>query len=607
MRPSYRGHGTALVAQPPPTVLCLLSLLLLSMVVCLTSGLKTTEVTHQCIYDKLQASIINQYSALNAATARRATPLGSIGLPMVRTTSPSKSTKVDRDDDDDNFRGSDWQPIRILVSTDDLYDDAYHCTTVGQSISDRTGDVLQCTEEDILTDAKRNTLISEMVPAAIEMHSSRLSVHPVLQNWASVAMTDETCGNFKVPDSHITEGFTDTDFVFYVGSVPVTGSTIAWATTCLIFDNYQPAVGVINIPSANIYPASNTQYVRVVVHEIAHSLGFSSFFFNDQSMLQTVSLRGKTGVPVLNSSMVVEKTREAYGCSTATVMELEDAGGAGTASSHWKMRNAKDELMCGVVGGCYYTNLTLAAFEDLGFYKADYTKSEVLPWGRNAGCDLLDGPCLTNGTSNFPTMFCDDDSGESYCTSERLSIGACVIRQSTTAFPSYAQYFSDPTIGGPVAYMDYCPYVMPQVNTSCATDDDTDDVLFGSFNIRSYASRCISGEFQVTADGGSTTYHAACMAVRCDTDSQLYAIKAAGSSAYVDCPAGFAIGVASLNSTAFVRGGSISCPSFAEVCQANAMALVDDSDSRGNGVPRGVSVTSGCLSAALLLVTLLWW
>ncbi|KAH9579821.1 Peptidase M8 [Trypanosoma melophagium] len=36
--------------------------------------------------------------------------------------------------------------------------------------------------------------------------------------------------------------------------------------------------------------------------------------------------------------------------------------------SHWKRRNAKDELMAGIVGAGYYTALTMAAFADLGYY-----------------------------------------------------------------------------------------------------------------------------------------------------------------------------------------------------------------------------------------------
>ena len=56
------------------------------------------------------------------------------------------------------------------------------------------------------------------------------------------------------------------------------------------------------------------------------------------------------------------------------------------------------------------TPFTLAALEDSGWYKANYTLSSERTFGSGAGCDFLTEPCIVNGdipaySSGF---FCND-------------------------------------------------------------------------------------------------------------------------------------------------------------------------------------------------------
>lgn len=81
-----------------------------------------------------------------------------------------------------------------------------------------------------------------------------------------------------------------------------------------------------------------------------------------------MSLRGKS-VKIVTTPEVVKTARDYFGCSSLEGLELEDQGGSGTAGSHWDERVAKEDLMCGIIGGFKgITKMTMALFVDSGWY-----------------------------------------------------------------------------------------------------------------------------------------------------------------------------------------------------------------------------------------------
>lgn len=77
------------------------------------------------------------------------------------------------------------------------------------------------------------------------------------------------------------------------------------------------------------------------------------------------------------------KAREHFGCSTLDGVELENQGSeAGTAKSHWEKRIFNGEYMIGTSSKYpVFSAMTLAWFEDTGWYKANYSTAEPLQWG----------------------------------------------------------------------------------------------------------------------------------------------------------------------------------------------------------------------------------
>ncbi|RNE97916.1 surface protease GP63 [Trypanosoma conorhini] len=76
-------------------------------------------------------------------------------------------------------------------------------------------------------------------------------------------------------------------------------------------------------------------------------------------------------------------------------------------------------------GAGLYTELTLGAFVDLGFYKANWAAAEPMAWGRNSGCELLRKKCAQLSLDKYPKMFCERSDLHLRCASNRYFSGRC--------------------------------------------------------------------------------------------------------------------------------------------------------------------------------------
>ncbi|CCW72275.1 unnamed protein product [Phytomonas sp. Hart1] len=280
-------------------------------------------------------------------------------------------------------------------------------------------------------------------------------------------------------------------------------------------------------------------------------------------MVDKVSVRNKPASNVLKSPKVVEVARAHYGCSTMQHVELEDMGGTKTVGSHWKMRNAKDDLMSPSFSAGFYTAITIAAMEDTGYYKGNYRNAESMAWGRNAGCVLFDKKCVIDGVSQVPEMFCDGVISlisDYRCTSDRLGIGDCAIAYHVK-LPVYLQYFLNPTMGGKDAFMDFCPIIKAYSTTLCLNGDAS--IFPGS--VFSESARCFSAIPNTPIRiSNHQNMLSICADVQCDKDTSRYRVRVKGASDFVDCPSGTTL-VLSDYSTEF-KSGVITCTPYEDVC-----------------------------------------
>jgi hypothetical protein len=74
--------------------------------------------------------------------------------------------------------------------------------------------------------------------------------------------------------------------------------------------------------------------------------------------------------------------------------ESEDDVVANGASSHWEKRMVNNEFMAAAIPmNPVRSGLTLALFEDMGWYSVNYAQAEALKWGQSKGCNFVSSRC----------------------------------------------------------------------------------------------------------------------------------------------------------------------------------------------------------------------
>ncbi|RNF22133.1 putative surface protease GP63, putative,metallopeptidase [Trypanosoma conorhini] len=447
----------------------------------------------------------------------------------------------------------DWAPIRIKVFAEDLKNELRYCTQQGDVRPDFTGDLIRCQWPDVVTKEKMNIILTELLPKAVLLHAERLLVRPVRGALTLPLFKLGVCREFTVPAAHHVSGVAGADMLLYVAAAPTQDRAVAWASTCVTLRDGRPAAGVLNLSPSFVAPTRTS--VRVVSHEIAHALGFHSQLMQRLGMItRHLGLRGKASTFVVSSNETRARAREHYGCNTAPGVELEDEGGMGTAYSHWERRNAKDELMNPAVGAGFYTVLTLAAFADMGYYRANFSMAEPMGWGYKAGCSLLQEKCLKNGVTAHPEMFCSGPSHTLACTSDRRALGTCLLVVYKNALAHEYRYFTQSNIGGHHdLLMDLCPVIVPLKDADCA---DGNSALMPGSRIGPH-SLCLKGDSLQLARRGRIGD--VCAEVMCL--GGVVRVRYLGDDAWHLCPEG-----AALTPAWPFTGGRILCPRSVDVC-----------------------------------------
>uniref|UniRef100_A0A7I4YQN4 Leishmanolysin-like peptidase n=1 Tax=Haemonchus contortus TaxID=6289 RepID=A0A7I4YQN4_HAECO len=210
-------------------------------------------------------------------------------------------------------------------------------------------------------------------------------------------------------------------------------------------------------------------------------------------------------VYMITTPKVREEARRHFNCSTLEGAEVENHGPPEAIFAHWEKRVFEDEMMSGI-----YTQVaamscvTLALFEDSGWYKVNYDKAEDIMWGRNLGCTFATKSCLTwmksNPTNPYP--FCRI-YGDKRCSATRLERAECslVLLGKNQKTPSEYDYntgdiYQDekgqPIFARGLLPEDYCPYYM-SLNT-VATEDgfDSSCAFPGNMNYNNYSLEIFS-------------------------------------------------------------------------------------------------------------------
>lgn len=193
-----------------------------------------------------------------------------------------------------------------------------------------------------------------------------------------------------------------------------------------------------------------------------------------------------------------------------------------------------------------YFTTALAFFEDSGWYFANYSDSEISPFGYGAGCDFVRKPCLVkNGEDE--SAFVPSYSRGSFCGESAAGCSPSSRYKMWCGFnpvgpPSQFQYFGNPLLGGVNALLDYCPvysfaflsddqgYIIDHDNHDCREPTNSDANVpslyqeeFGENSI------CVDTNFR----------YPICYKHKCDATTQKLSIGAFGS--WYECKEDFDI------------------------------------------------------------------
>ena len=206
------------------------------------------------------------------------------------------------------------------------------------------------------------------------------------------------------------------------------------------------------------------------------------------------------------------------------------------------------------------SDITLALFEDSGWYEVNYYTGGLFRFGKGQGCKFLNTSCLSSSKTNFEWDFCDSVDGPK-CTSNNLNRGNCYIRDSDSNLPSYYRYFDNARTGGwePV---DYCPVSMTYYSTSyyfsgsCIDGENTSpESSYPGFSI-SENSICI--ESSLVDSTSSPVERAMCHKIKCNSNDKTITVDIGKTT--IDCPTD--------GGYMEVDGykGTIRCPPYNRVC-----------------------------------------
>ncbi|RNF08354.1 surface protease GP63, partial [Trypanosoma conorhini] len=452
-----------------------------------------------------------------------------------------------------------WEPIRIVVSTNDVTDVRKFCLSSGSSKPNLLGNEAADCGDDAMSAVQQKALTHDIVSAAVKLHAERLLVQPLKAPLKVPEFAPGSiCSRFSIPLSHRTKGVDKADMVLYVAAAP--GGV--WALPCATLENGRPIVGAVNLAPANLFLGRLA--TRIAAHEIAHALGFSYQQMTAHHMAKAVTgVRDRKVSVVVNSTNAAMAAREHYDCDNIQGMELYDLEGDGsTLESHWSERNAKDELMAPFGGAGLYTELTLGAFVDLGYYKANWAAAEPMAWGKKSGCELLEKKCAQLNLSDYPKMFCKEHDEYLRCASDRYFSGRCT-RSIVEASP------------GKTA--DSCPIIAPAINMNDL------NAVFRTGGSRSAvpgdrpSSWCLDVDPTTVKDakGGDKLVAAVHAELKCLGGEVKLGVDKEGWTEWVSCTGG---AKATWDIPPF-GAEKVMCPDYSEVCTISAT---------GSGVTPGV-------------------
>ena len=213
-------------------------------------------------------------------------------------------------------------------------------------------------------------------------------------------------------------------------------------------------------------------------------------------------------------------------------------------------------------GEIVISEITLALFEDSGWYKVNYYTGGLFRFGKGKGCGFLNQRCITNEKVLSENEFCNSPS-QPRCFSGRTGRGICYLSSNIKEqIPREYQYYSSSKKGG-FYPADFCPVAFSDTEEESKTGFYySSSCSYGyqipsTFNVIGDSSVCMISTLGANAESNAD---AICLKIECLEKTFKVFI---GDDGEVECPReGGTISVPGLQ-------GTLLCPDYNMVCTSD--------------------------------------
>lgn len=332
-----------------------------------------------------------------------------------------------------------------------------------------------------------NLLQTEILPKTISILQAILRVRRL----DSFILTNPQCSkHLQIPPNYLNTKIEGVDLLIIV-SFDTTGKYKANKVEASAVHCYQDeltkrsVVGKITFRD-DLSPASAVDLdymVWLTLHEISHVLLFNKAlykYFIDENMqllgvdnilIQTANIKGQK-IFNIKTKRVLQKAVKHFNCPGLQGVPLEyNTGGKSAIAGHWSRRAMNTDYMIGRSHGeNFISEITLALFEDSGWYKPDYAKANIFYWGKGKGCNFLLGPCVKTSRTSADLLnimvrtyhrkeFCQYIN-QPACSMHNQFRGFCGAKVYKKELPNEERNFDNPFVGGYDNFVNRCPIVV---------------------------------------------------------------------------------------------------------------------------------------------------
>ena len=323
----------------------------------------------------------------------------------------------------------------------------------------------------------------------------------------------------------------------------------------------RPVLGGLILKNRYSFNSKNVvKYLAMLfLHELSHVLAFSNSLFSlFQGITDPTVVKVVNGLPriLLQTPKVLEYARGHVGCPSLTGVELENQGGSGSPGSHWEARIMLGDYM---ISTDYPENvvsdITLAVFEDSGWYNVNYYTGGLFKTGKGEGCNFLQLTCIDTETkkSRFPMDFCNP-TNDQICTPGMLSRGICNYAYYKS-LPDQYNYFGDNS-GGGFGPTDFCPVSTGNNYNSCDSNGER------HYSDESFSDKNFCFQTNLSTSGTIGYLQARCYKViSCDKNTFTYKVEITNSDSIICSDA-----TSQKTSNLDGYNGVLVCPPYWRIC-----------------------------------------